>query len=250
MNLRNEIAKYKIHIDYSCKQNWNDFPSRGKGRYCGKCTKTIIDYTQYSDQELVKAIQNNNIFCGRFDENQLDRIIEQETKKREWRLRIFKVVTGWLLLLFSKQDTIAAISPSLYIQTRSNHKDSHQTIKVFPTENQDTLKKIITGKILEKETTKPIAFATVFIQETQIATSCDSEGVFNLLIPAIMTGQILTLEISAVGYEKMTVVVDSNQTVSKIIQLNMASAFMGEVVVVNCFPKKKRWWQIWKRKSR
>lgn len=251
--MRENAHRYKIRIDNPCNQNWNGFPPKeGGGRYCGNCAKNITDFSQYSDDELINAIKNDMISCGRFEIKQLDRIIKQEEVAKMLGLKasVLRIITGWVLLFFSKQGVTAEVSQSLYTEINTSYKKGDVKTKELATiAKQDTLKNYITGRILEKETAKPVAYAVVLVQGTQISTLSDTAGNFILTLPADMLGQTITIEIVSVGYDKMAVLVDPKQTRNNLIQLEMASALMGEVVITNCFPKKKKWWQVWKRKK-
>ena len=47
-----------------------------KGRYCSACSKTVIDFTNYSDQEIADYFiaRNGQSVCGRLFRQQIDRI--------------------------------------------------------------------------------------------------------------------------------------------------------------------------------
>lgn len=67
----------KITIPTPCHENWNGMTPGEKGRFCSVCSKTVRDFTESSDQEVMKAFSRpeDNI-CGRFNESQLNRNLQ------------------------------------------------------------------------------------------------------------------------------------------------------------------------------
>lgn len=67
----------KITIPAPCHENWNSMTPDEKGRFCSVCSKTVRDFTDSSDREVLKAFARpeDNI-CGRFNESQLNRNLQ------------------------------------------------------------------------------------------------------------------------------------------------------------------------------
>jgi hypothetical protein len=66
---------FKLTIPKPCHNDWEEMLPNGNGRFCLDCNKTVIDFTQFTD-EAVKAYftTNQQPTCGRFYKKQLDRI--------------------------------------------------------------------------------------------------------------------------------------------------------------------------------
>lgn len=65
----------KVQISEPCPQKWESmFDLTEESKFCDVCTKEIVDFTRYSDRELIQTIQSNpgNI-CGKFSKTQLNR---------------------------------------------------------------------------------------------------------------------------------------------------------------------------------
>lgn len=71
MENSNEI---KISIPKPCHEDWNTMTPNEKGAFCGKCAKTVLDFTKKSTQEIKDVLleQSGKKVCGRFLSNQLD----------------------------------------------------------------------------------------------------------------------------------------------------------------------------------
>ena len=73
------MKNYKISIPKPCHENWNGMTANEKGKFCGSCAKTVVDFTEKSTQEIqdfFKKHQGKKV-CGHFKRKQLDSIVIQ-----------------------------------------------------------------------------------------------------------------------------------------------------------------------------
>lgn len=69
----------KISIPKPCHEDWDKMTAREQGRHCDVCAKTVVDFTNMSDEQVQNYFiskQGQNL-CGRFRNEQLDRITIQ-----------------------------------------------------------------------------------------------------------------------------------------------------------------------------
>lgn len=69
------MKKASVYIPEPCHENWSGMTPTEQGKFCGKCKKEVIDFTDYSDEKLENTLldlyqQRNNV-CGRFNNHQL-----------------------------------------------------------------------------------------------------------------------------------------------------------------------------------
>lgn len=71
METPNEI---KISIPKPCHEDWNAMTPNEKGAFCGKCAKTVVDFTQKTANEIKDFLvaRSGQKICGRFMTTQLD----------------------------------------------------------------------------------------------------------------------------------------------------------------------------------
>ena len=71
MENSNEI---KISIPKPCHEDWNKMTPNEQGSFCGKCCKTVIDFSNKSPEEIKNTLfaENGKKVCGRFTNDQLD----------------------------------------------------------------------------------------------------------------------------------------------------------------------------------
>src|SRR5207253_2389751 len=88
-----KMPKYlQIQIPKTCEENWDAMQQKQHGKFCNSCQKTVIDFTQISDEQLVQFFKKrkNNV-CGKFTSDQLDKDILVPAKKIPWVKYFFQI---------------------------------------------------------------------------------------------------------------------------------------------------------------
>jgi hypothetical protein len=70
-------TKHKITIPEPCHEDWNKMTPNDNGRFCGSCSKNIVDFTNMLPDEIQVYFQQHSNVCGRFKNSQLDSLIIQ-----------------------------------------------------------------------------------------------------------------------------------------------------------------------------
>ncbi len=97
---------YKINVTNPCSNNWDEMEMVLGGKYCNQCSKTVIDFTTKSEQEIKDYfIKNTHLkICGRFNNNQIDKIIIQfEHHILQSNLKYWQKFLVILLVCFGNQ---------------------------------------------------------------------------------------------------------------------------------------------------
>ena len=63
----------KVTIPKPCHENWATMTPEEKGRFCQICSKSVRDFTNASDQEIIDDLSQNSNICANFRVDQLDR---------------------------------------------------------------------------------------------------------------------------------------------------------------------------------
>ncbi len=64
----------KIIIPAPCHENWDSMTPDEKGRFCSVCSKTVRDFRNAPDEEIIDAFSGSSEnICGNFNETQLER---------------------------------------------------------------------------------------------------------------------------------------------------------------------------------
>lgn len=180
------MAKYiSLEIPEPCHENWDQMSPREKGRYCGSCQKTVIDFSGMTDARIAEFFhKNTGNVCGRFHPDQLERSMAVPKKQYPWAKYFFTVaIPAFLLSLKSGAQSVAL---------------KGQTIRVISTDNNKTQpqQRKITGIVMDKDG-ECLAGAGVTVPHTNLGVSTDQNGCFSLTLPFGRD----TLSVSCVGYE-------------------------------------------------
>jgi len=65
---------FKIHIPEPCFEDWDKMTPNEQGSFCKVCSKTVVDFSKKSEDEVQKYIAANidKKICGRFNVSQLE----------------------------------------------------------------------------------------------------------------------------------------------------------------------------------
>ncbi len=133
----------QLTIPQPCHEDWNQMTPQEQGRFCDACQKCVVDFTQFTDQELYNYI-NTHIgekTCGRFQASQLNRSIQLPPQPHSKLYRL-AVAMGLAIVVVTATE-IKSFAKAPYIEYRLF--DSPQDDST--TSNSDTT--IIKGKVVD-----------------------------------------------------------------------------------------------------
>lgn len=64
----------KITVPKPCNENWNSMSPHKNGRFCGSCSKTVVDFTKMNTSEIQNYFIENSgkeSICGHFKATQV-----------------------------------------------------------------------------------------------------------------------------------------------------------------------------------
>jgi hypothetical protein len=108
------MKKIQLTIPEPCHENWEQMTKEEKGRYCGACKKTVIDFSGMSDRELATFFRKPvGDICGRVQDDQLNRDIILPRKRIPWLKYFFQFLIPAFLISAKSyaQGKIVAQSP-------------------------------------------------------------------------------------------------------------------------------------------
>lgn len=96
------MKKIHLSIPKPCHEDWDAMTQADKGRFCGSCQKTVIDFTGMSDRQLIAFFKKPpSSVCGRVYNDQLHRDIVIPGKRIPW-MKYFFQFTWPAFVLFLK----------------------------------------------------------------------------------------------------------------------------------------------------
>ena len=144
------MKKIHITIPSPCNENWDTMLPEEKGRFCQLCTKTVIDFTDYSEEEINAYFSKNkeSKTCGRFKKEQLSEIqinipktiIYQQTSFRNvFMLALFISMGTTLFSCKDHDDKLHPVDKIVLVEdSLSNSNDSVLSTSVNKKEDHST----------------------------------------------------------------------------------------------------------------
>jgi hypothetical protein len=158
------MKKLNLSIPTPCHENWEQMTQEEKGRFCGSCQKTVIDFTSMSDRQLAEFFKRpKNDVCGRFNNDQLEREIPIPKKRIPW-IKYFFQFTWPAFMLGLKSctnNTTGVVKGELEIKPPLGKKKISVTDNLAPSLETDNIQFATVGMILpeivpyEKPVSKP-----------------------------------------------------------------------------------------------
>lgn len=228
---------YKLKINEPCSENWHEMTDIEKGKFCSSCAKPVIDFTNYSNSELIDTFKNTDKkICGKLYSHQLDTPLVNNYKKRHSSF-IYKILSASILVGFSK----VSFSQKQATPITEVYRTQDTLITIKP--NSELSKtRIIKGCIMN-ENNDSIPFVNLEIQNSSLSTVTNLDGLFELLIPDSIINKKITLKIYSIGYETIYHVIEPTFEKSGVIKVNFKlkekNCTIGTIVI----HKKKKWWQ-------
>lgn len=172
----------QIQLNNPCEEDWNTMTDVKNGKFCASCSKTVVDFSLMSDQQIIDYfLKQPTNSCGRFSHDQLNRGLQTDKKRHSslthklilFCLFVFNLVPRKLNAQISKTPNQA-----------TNPKDSFNSqTPLNQTASEPTLMKTIKGHVFDSLTKKPLSHVLVEIEETKYVTTTDSTGEYSISIP-------------------------------------------------------------------
>jgi hypothetical protein len=70
-------TNHKITIPKPCHEDWDKMTPTDNGRFCGSCSKNVVDFRNMLHDEIQVYFQQHSNVCGRFNNSQLDSLTIQ-----------------------------------------------------------------------------------------------------------------------------------------------------------------------------
>lgn len=220
----------KITIPQPCTENWELMTPNQQGRHCALCSKTVIDFTKYSDDELIAFFaQQTGDVCGRVKTTQQNRSISPVPISQPTKQRWLPNPLVWVVPM------IMGASNSLFSQTTITKKDSLEQTQLnpFKQKQNDTLP-TVRGIVIDEATGEGILGAVAMVEDKNFGVVTDDNGRFELKIPYKFLDKEIKLKVSYVGYKDTILKINASNihTEHKIVLEEKNMELLGEVVYV------------------
>jgi hypothetical protein len=222
----------KLSIPEPCSQNWNYMTSAEVGRHCDNCEKTVIDFSTFTDRELVEFFKKaTGKICGRLNQYQVDRPmpVTEQSRHSHFHRAIFgtALVAGIAASADGQIHTQSVTPVQVPIPSTPTGQVKMGEIKI-PAKEQHT----IHGVVRDSKTKQPLVSAEVFVEKIDSVVYTDSNGVFTLSIPDSLIGKKIKVLFSASGYATVEREIKASNSVKHMdiaMKPEAPRPFMGDI---------------------
>jgi len=238
---------YILSIENPCEKIlWASMENSVSGKFCDLCSKNVVDFSVLSDPEIIKIIENpSRDICAKMSASQSNRLLNNPSERKNFHLT--NAITA--LLVVGSANTIHASEINTTQQKQIALIDGFNSINKFYEKTSivetDSLKKTISGSIINDNTDETLEHEYVFIENTNIGTKTDTLGNFTLNIPDDFIADEIVLVLKATGWESDTrVTVYRKDLPITNLFIKKESPIVGEYII----QIKRKWCQFWKKK--
>lgn len=255
----------KISIPEPCPESWDKMHQTQKGKFCDLCSKEVIDFTKWTDSEIIQYFENAQTngqtnatskigtTCGRLSTQQAERInqiLQNHTSQQPnlWRIFAWAFSATALSSVVALQNVNAAEKPvnQELIRTLTNEIENEN--RNLDSE-KDSLKQswVISGTVKAKMDGTTLPGVTVMIKGSNVGTQTDMEGVYKLGIEQFTNQSEVILQFSFIGMKTYEQKITMQNIVCD-VNMEDGGQLMGEVVVTEYIGSKQNfaqrvWWR-------
>lgn len=186
------MKKITLRGDNPCSEKWEDLKQNEKGGFCDVCSKTVIDFTVLSQEEILETIKSaRGSICARITQDQLRAPLFENESQHASKIPYAKLAASVMVAtaLVGTQPLCAATQQ---VERQTIHTGWHgeKTLKEGQGAPQNKARPndfvYFKGKVVSEESGKPIENAKiVFVTiEKLLETRTLADGTFSLEIPS------------------------------------------------------------------
>ncbi|GER60892.1 hypothetical protein ULMA_30000 [Patiriisocius marinus] len=215
--------KKAIHISIPepCHEDWAKMTPTQKGRHCASCEKEVTDFTQKTDEELVKLLSNSGNSCGRFKESQINREVKLERKSSQ----AFAPFAASLLIPLSLMSSLTTKASS----TDNKNEKTYKSIGIGRMSEKIKTQVTTTGVILDRNR-KALNNVIVYVKETGNTVYSNNNGEFSI---TSLSEQTIVFEKEGFSTETYTTISRSQKISIKLLDNQIIEPHtLGEPMVM------------------
>jgi hypothetical protein len=230
----------KLRVPEPCHEKWSEMSQSEKGRFCMSCQKEVVDFTTYSDEQILNYFANTSgKQCGRFHPMQLDKkIVPVKTLERPSAIKLF---LASLLVFLGLREGIAQEKKKSEPVSQTTNNGSLKEVEQKRAKHSYPIK--FEGTVVDSVSGEVLIGATVIIEGTGAGCSTDIDGHFSLIIPEKYEQDSVPIRVAFIGYESKRFYFTPTNA-PKRIELVMTSEILGggivTVGVIEAEPFEKR----------
>ncbi len=211
-----------LHIPQPCHENWDKMSPAQQGRFCQQCSKTVVDFSTMTDQQVLKVLsKESGSTCGRFTSDQLERpFVKESTPLLQSPYRLF--LSAFIPAFFSTGIANAQMTVGKLVAVYKPVCTSMVKGEVI----NEASNLLITGKVTDNSK-EVLAGTSISIKGKKEMFVANSKGTFEIPFPE--GEDKVTLILSYVGMETKEVKVKRANCSN--LDISLSQIMMGGVMV-------------------
>jgi hypothetical protein len=206
----------KLSIPTPCSESWENMTPNEQGRHCDSCNKTVIDFSLFSDKQLIEFFSTlTGKICGRLNPMQVERELIYVEQKNHF---LYKLLFGTALTFGFVGSANGSYNPNQKpLMEQYMGVENSKGKEDLP---QDTGKHLIV-KVIDDSTGEALPFAAVALyQDNRLAIGnySDTSGKADISLKNYGTYYITCSYPGFNNYNQYTVIDKNNQKIT--IRLN------------------------------
>ena len=213
-----------ISITEPCSENWDLMEKRNEGHFCDSCQKCVVDFSTYSNSEIIKVLSSSkNDICGRLTNRQLAQL--------NYYLISVPTNNNWLKYL-----GVLAIGASVFAGEASAHVLKHSVAISNSSVKSADISKIVSPKKIYgyvfDENNKPIAGLRIVVVDTKLFAKTDNNGRYEITLGKNSIPRTSLIKVESLKFEGSVKV---NLSASKQANINLQELYMimGKIALTN-----------------
>lgn len=225
------MTKYTILVSEPCSEDWNSMIAVEKGRFCAVCEKTVVDFSLYTKDELIRYIKKEGKLCGRVPSKYIETELIDPISSKGVKLNGI-IATAINLLVLTTATSMSGQDKNKTEQMADREEFDH-----IPQEKH--FKRLVVGSVVDEEGL-PLPGASVILVGRACGVGTDLNGAFTLEVPREL--ERVKLVFQFIGMEDCYVEITNFEEPLNIVMkdnlvMEESVITMGLIIV----KKKKRW---------
>jgi hypothetical protein len=228
---------FALSIPKPCHEKWSAFTPTQRGGFCASCSKDVIDFTHWSEQQLKDYFkQRPSNTCGRFRVQQLTDYTLSQTK-RPW----FASLIAFTILLLSK--------PADAQLPQKPNTEQPVLTKEEPMKADSIVERmIVRGLVRAAEDGVVIPGVNVMRKGTTNGTVSDAEGKFEMIFEKPKASDVLVF--SFIGLETKEIAISARALYEPDVAMDLdvkqlaGELVLGGIVAERGYSPRRIWWSV------
>ncbi|PWS28399.1 hypothetical protein DHW03_00645 [Pedobacter yonginense] len=216
-------SSLEITIPKPCHADWHSMEKRDQSKFCTLCSKSVFDFSKYSDAEIIQLLSNaTGEICGRLSVSQLNSL--------NYQLMVAPAGKSWLKYLgvlaigasiFVSEANATVLKPSIAIEKNMEAKPSDSKPK--------SVKKIY-GYVVDVNN-KPMEGIRLVLQNTKLYASTDKNGRYEIKLPNGFDTKNINLTVESIRFDGALLVNYNMEKQNNLILSAQEKMIMGKIIM-------------------